>query len=131
PLNANVRSGGEIDLSWHDTNSQEGGYLVERTLDSAGHFVQIAAVAVNARSYKNFGLSQRTTYYYQVRAFGSTDPASGVTDVFSPYSNTASATTRKDTKPPSVPSGLKAWAISCGEIGLSWNASTDAGSGVW
>src|SRR5438128_5729169 len=92
-LKASVKSSAEIDLSWHDTNSQESGYLIERSLDPASGFVQIAAVGGNVHAYKNFGLTQMTTYYYQVRAFGSTNPASGVTDAFSPYSSVASATT--------------------------------------
>src|SRR5437879_6497251 len=129
-LKATVRSAGEIDLSWSDTNSQESGYLIERSLDPASGFVQIAVVGISVHSYKNFGLSQRTTYYYRVRAFGSTDPASGVTDAFSPYSNIVSATTPADLKAPSTPSGLSAWASACNQITLSWKASTDSGTGV-
>src|SRR6266481_8858814 len=32
-----------------------------------------------------------------------------------------------DTTPPSVPTGLTASAVSCSQINLSWNASTDTG----
>src|SRR5882724_4553150 len=117
-LAATSKSSAEIDLSWRDTNSQESGYLIERSLDPASGFVQIAAVGVNAQSYKNLGLTQKTTYYYRVRAFGSTDPASGVTDLFSAYSSIAGATTAADTSSPSVPSGLKAWANGCDQVGL-------------
>src|SRR5881392_1753644 len=124
-LKAAARSAGEIDLSWNDANSQESGSLIERSLDPASGFVQIAAVGVNVHSYKDFGLSQTTAYYYRVRAFGSTDPASGVTDSFSPYSNVASGTTPADKKAPSTPSSLRAWAVACNQIALSWNSSTD------
>src|SRR6266446_5698946 len=106
-LAASSKSSAEIDLSWHDTNSQESGYLIERSLDPTSGFVQIAAVGMNVQSYKDLGLTWTTTYYYQVRAFGSTNPASGVTDAFSPYSSIASATTRADTRAPSTPSGLR------------------------
>src|SRR5438093_8449458 len=129
-LKAAARSAGEIDLSWNDANSQESGSLIERSLDPASGFVQIAAVGVNVHSYKDFGLRQTTAYYHRVRAFGSTDPASGVTDVFSPYSNIVSATTPADTTAPSAPSRLKAWAAACDQINLSWRASTDGGTGV-
>src|SRR5438552_3403192 len=129
-LAATPKSSAEIDLSWRDTNSQESGYLIERSLDPTSGFAQIAAVGINVQSYKNLGLTQRTTYYYRVRAFGSTDPASGVTDLFSAYSSIAGATTAADTSAPSVPSGLRAWANSCDQVGLSWSASTDGGSGV-
>src|SRR5712692_9756548 len=37
-LKASVRSAGEVDLSWSDTNSQESGYLIERSLDPASGF---------------------------------------------------------------------------------------------
>src|SRR6266571_3790829 len=60
-LAATPKSSGEIDLSWHDTNSQESGYLVERSLDPASGFLQIAAVGVNAQTYKNLGLTWTTT----------------------------------------------------------------------
>jgi len=129
-LAATPKTSAEIDLSWRDTNSQESGYLIERTLDPASGFVQIGAVGSNVHAYKDLGLTQRTTHYYQVRAFGSTNPASGVTDAFSAYSNIASATTKADTRAPSVPSGLRALASSCDQINLSWTASTDNGSGV-
>src|SRR5438034_7400 len=129
-LKASARSAGEIDLSWNDTNSQEMGYLIERSLDSASGFVQIAAVGINAHFYKNFSLGQTTSYYYQVRAFGSTNPASGVTDAFSPYSNIFGAATPADMRAPSVPSQLNAWAVACDQINLSWKASTDGGTGV-
>ena len=37
-----------------------------------------------------------------------------------------------DITPPSVPTGLTASAVSCSQINLGWNASTDTGgSGVW
>src|SRR5439155_694932 len=128
-LTATSKSSAEIDLSWRDTNSQESGYLIERSLDPSSGFVQIAAVGINVQSYKNLGLTQKTTYYYRVRAFGSTDPASGVTDLFSAYSSIVGATTAADTSPPSVPSGLSAWANACDQVGLSWSASTDGGLG--
>src|SRR5439155_3778336 len=34
-LKATAKSAGEIDLNWHDTNSQEVGYLIERSFDPA------------------------------------------------------------------------------------------------
>src|SRR5438128_2605188 len=124
-LTALARSPSEIDLSWKDTNSSETGHLIERSLDAVT-FVQIAAVGVNVHTYKNLGLTEKTTYYYRVRAYQTS--VSGTT--YSDYSNIASATTPADTTAPSTPSRLKAVAISCSEISLTWNGSTDSGSGV-
>ena len=124
-LTATAKSPSEIDLSWKDTNSSETGYLIERSLDAVT-FVQIAAVGVNVHAYKNLGLTEKTTYYYRVRAYQTSE--TGTT--YSDYSNVASATTPADTTAPSTPSQLKAAAISCSEIRLTWKGSTDSGSGV-
>src|SRR5882724_3922069 len=122
-LTASARSSSEVDLSWHDTNSQENGYLIERSLASTSGFAQIATVPTNVHSYQDLGLAQSTTYYYRLRASDSTG-------LFSAYSSVASATTSADTTAPSTPSGLQASASACGQTGLGWSASTDGGSGV-
>ncbi|TML58871.1 MAG: hypothetical protein E6G17_11945, partial [Actinobacteria bacterium] len=122
-LTASARSSSEVDLSWHDTNSQENGYLIERSLASTSGFAQIATVPTNVHSYKDLGLAQSTTYYYRLRASDSTG-------LFSAYSSVASATTSADTTAPSTPSGLQASASACGQTSLGWSASTDGGSGV-
>src|SRR5438309_5119497 len=57
-LKATVRSAGEIDLSWSDTNSQESGYLIERSLDPTIGFAQIAAVGISVHAYKNYEIGR-------------------------------------------------------------------------
>src|SRR5262249_48195241 len=68
-------------------------------------------------TYSSTGLTNGTSYSYQVRA---TDAAGNL----SSYSNTSSATTT-DTTAPTTPTSLTAMAISGGQISLSWTASAD------
>lgn len=44
-----------------------------------------------------------------------------------PFSSWAA---KPDRTPPTVPTGVTATAVSCSQVNLSWNASTDSGSGV-
>ena len=68
-------------------------------------------------TYADSGLSEATSYDYAVSAFD----AAGNT---SAPSSTVRATTL-DVTAPSVPTGLKAQAVSSSRIDVSWNASTD------
>ena len=126
PINVDAVSvsGSQINLTWDDVNSgksNEVGYSVERSLIAENGFVMIASVARNGTSFKDVGLASGTTYYYRVQAIGKKG-------VVSSYSNVTSATTfEDDATPPSVPTGLTAAAVSCSEISLSWNGSTDEG----
>src|SRR5262249_20947787 len=83
------------------------------------NFSQVATTGANGTTYTDGGLSSGVQYYYRVRAFGNGNTFSG-------YSNTASAVTR-DTIAPSVPTGVTGSAVSCSQVNLSWNASTDTG----
>ena len=145
-LAASAVSSSQINLTWVDTNSNETGYLVERSLSSSSGFVQIASLAANTQSYSNTGLAAATTYYYQVRATHS--------GAFSPYSNVASARTLSSaptaTPPPptptrtptpggptptrtptpsgsipAAPSNLTAAAISSSQISLAWTDNSN------
>jgi fibronectin type 3 domain-containing protein len=72
-----------------------------------------------SRNIIDTGLLASTTYQYRVRA---TD----VNGNFTPYSNTATATTpTPDVTPPSIPTNLSSVTISKTEIDLTWTASTD------
>jgi chitodextrinase len=72
---------------------------------------------VTGTAYSNTGLTNGTSYRYQVRA---TDAAGNL----SAYSNVASATT-PDTTPPTAPSNLTATTASSSQVNLKWTASTD------
>src|SRR6266852_6319838 len=120
-LTATASSSSSIDLSWLDTNSREYGYTVERSLDGV-NFAVIVTLPSNSQSYRDPSLALATTYSYRVQAFGRHSATSA-------YSNVASATTPApaDTTPPTAPTGQTLSVVSCGEIDIAWNASTDSG----
>src|SRR5438067_1035731 len=113
-LRATAVSSSQINLSWAASSDNVGvsGYRVFR--DGA----QIATTS--ATSFPNTGLSPSTTYSYTVAAF---DAAGNL----SAQSSSASATTpaAPDTTPPSVPTGLRATAVSSSQIHPTWAASSD------
>ena len=78
-----------ITLSWSDV-ADETGYRVERSLDGASDWIEIATTGQDVTTYVNGTLSPGTTYYYRIvatNAGGDSTP-----------SNVASATT--ETPPP-------------------------------
>ena len=87
-LSASAAGRNRIDLVWTDNANNETGYRIERcTGSSCTNFSQIASVGANVTSYRNTGLSSRTTYRYRVYAYNA-GGSSG-------YSNIAAATTRR------------------------------------
>jgi fibronectin type 3 domain-containing protein len=109
-LSATAISPTRIDLSWVDTNSNEDGLLIERSLNQLLGFVQIASIEKNITSYQDTTVVEGTSYFYRVRVFKGT--------VFSPYSNVASSTTPQTI--PSPPSALAATAFSSNRVDLTW-----------
>jgi chitodextrinase len=105
----------QISLSWTAStdNVAVTGYRVYR---GGSLLVTLGAVA----SLQNTGLSPSTSYSYTVQAIDAAGNASA-------QSAAASATTpaASDTAAPSVPTGLKATAVSGTQVKLNWNASTD------
>ena len=71
-------------------------------------------------SYTDVGLSPATSYTYRVRAFDTSDNASGDSNTM-----TVATAVLPDTTAPSVPSGVGATGTSPSEIDVSWTASTD------
>src|SRR5213082_916737 len=113
-LRASAVSSSQINLSWAASSDNVGvsGYRVFRD------GTQIATTS--ATSFPNTGLSPSTTYSYTVAAF---DAAGNLSAQSSPASATTPAA--PDTTPPSVPTGLRASAVSSSQINLSWAASSD------
>jgi len=109
-LAAATVSNTQIDLTWTDNANNETGFKIERKLNSAVTYSQIATAGANVTSYASTGLNPNTAYSYRVRAFNTTGNSS--------YSNVSSATTLKN--PPAAPSGLTAAAVSKNQIDLAW-----------
>ncbi len=70
-LNATTVSSSQIDLSWTDNSDKESGFKIERKIGIDGTYSQIATVGANIVTYSDTGLTQGTTYYYQIRAYNS------------------------------------------------------------
>jgi hypothetical protein len=108
-----------IHLGWDDV-PHDTGYLIERSPNGSNSWVQIGTTAASVVTYDDTGLTQNTTYYYQVRATGSVGNGN--------YSSVASATT--DAQVPAAPSGLTATQIgNSANAKLAWtdNASDETG----
>jgi fibronectin type 3 domain-containing protein len=120
-LTATALSPSSIVLAWTSSTDETevSGYRIERCTGSGcTDFTQVGTSTTSG--YTDSGLSADTAYTYRVRAYDNTGNNSG-------YSNTASASTRPETTPPTVPGNLNATALSPSEISLGWGASTDEG----
>ena len=114
-LTATPTSSNQIDLSWSDNAGDITGFKIERCEGKGcSNFTEIASVAANTTSYQNADLTALTSYSYRVRAYKDSSHYA--------YSKTVSATTSRNTVPPSVPKGLVANAVSSSQINLSWNS---------
>ncbi len=89
-----IKNGAELTLTWQLTDTLGTSVLVERKTGS-GAFAQITSLPVGSTFYNDTGLPYSTAYSYRVR----TVDANG----YSPYSNTATATTAAT---PAVPTAL-------------------------
>ncbi|MDH7482032.1 MAG: hypothetical protein QHH26_08695, partial [Armatimonadota bacterium] len=104
-------SASQVNVSWTASTDNVGvsGYKVYR------NGVQVATTA--STSYSDTGLSELTTYTYEVSAYDAMGNESA---------KSAQATgTTLDGTPPSVPSGVTATAVGPQRINLTWTASTD------
>jgi YVTN family beta-propeller protein len=68
-LSAVLNGGNQIDLSWTDNSGDELGFKIERRLDTATHYSQIATVDAGVTSFTDTGLSDNAAYTYRVRAY--------------------------------------------------------------
>ncbi|NTW22944.1 hypothetical protein HGA34_05425 [Candidatus Falkowbacteria bacterium] len=104
-------SASQIDLSWATStdNVSVEGYKIYR--DS------VLIATTSSTTFSNTGLTNGTTYNYQVLAYDTSGNESA-------KSATSSAATT-DTQAPTVPASLVASPISSSQINLSWATSTD------
>jgi hypothetical protein len=121
-LSALTYSSSRIDLSWTDNSSNESGFEVLRATDSGFTQNLLWTGGIHASAYSDNGLSASTTYYYKVRAEGTTQDSA--------YSNSANATTNASGDSiPAAPSGMAATAVSGTQVNLTWtdNSSNETG----
>ncbi len=83
-LTAQAISSSQINLSWTENSAHETDIIIERKATAGGVWSEIAVLDSNSTSYSDTGLPHGITYYYRVRALN--------VEVYSPYSNEASAT---------------------------------------
>jgi len=122
-LGATAASSTQINLTWGGNagNSNVTGYTYAAATNSSFtgavyHYVNGAATA----SASDTGLVSGTTYYYKIKAEGTSDAYD------SPFTSTVTATT---TSTPNAPSGLTATTASSSQVNLSWtdNSSDETG----
>ncbi len=120
-LTAAAISSSQINLSWTDSDTEQGFKIERCTGVGCSDFAQIATVGANVTSYSNTGLTASTSYSYRVRAYNSAGDSG--------YSNTASAVTPAAPAVPAAPTNLVATAVSKSQINLSWtdNAGNETG----
>ncbi len=103
-----VNDTSQIDLSWIDNNDASAtGFNVDRSTSSGGTYTQVATVGASATTYSDTGLTDGTTYYYEVQASNASTTSS--------FSNIAGAATDL-----AAPTNLNASSVSTSEIDLSW-----------
>jgi subtilisin family serine protease len=115
-LAATPESGSRINLTWTDLSSNESRFEIERKKGAGGTYSRIAHVAANKTSYSDTGLTEKSTYYYRVRAINSAGNSG--------YSNEVNATTYL-----ARPTNLSAIDASTRKIDLSWTDNSSYESG--
>ncbi len=120
-LSAQALSGSSVELDWTDSTVSPNfatNYAILESTDGI-HFTTVANAGQESTSYTITGLSQSTTYDFQV--VGSNSAGS------SGASNTADATTTSQSgQTPTVPVGLGATPASGSEVYITWtNTATD------
>jgi uncharacterized lipoprotein YddW (UPF0748 family)/fibronectin type 3 domain-containing protein len=109
-LAATAVSSSQIDLIWMDGDSVDTFFVVSRSLNMDGPFVEVARIPALTLQYSDTDLDADTSYYYRVHA----ENAGGASDA----SNTATAKTLQAI--PAAPENLAASAASSSQIDLTW-----------
>jgi|GEM_PF-2360172 len=123
-LAAKGLSENEIELTWQDNSSNESSFELERSPAADGTFVLVKKVDADAVKFTDTGLTRDTAYWYRLRSANSAGASAYTLTV------TTKTFVTNDMDTPSVPANVKATANSSTSIEITWDASTDATSGV-
>jgi len=117
-----IAGAGNLTLTWNDNSNNEDGFKIERKEGLTGTFAEIAMVGANVSSYADTGLTDGTTYCYQVRAYN------GAGD--SPYTNEdCNTTSLPDIIPPNI-SAVSVNPISYYSATITWTTDEPADSQI-
>lgn len=114
-LTATANSSAQITLTWTDNSTDEIGFTF--MVDTNSSFTNPTYVwtgGANVVSYVHTGRSAATTYYYRIKAEGSTDAQD------SAFGATSSATT--------MPGSVAASAVSSSQVNVTWSGNAANGS---
>jgi uncharacterized repeat protein (TIGR03806 family) len=124
---ANPTSSTMVTITWQ-ASTLSGGAAVSYRVFRNGAATPVATVTTT--SYTDTNLTPNTAYSYVIRAFETANPSNESASSTTVTVTTPPAPTVADTTPPSVPQGLTASIVSSTQINLTWQASTDTGTGV-
>ncbi|MGI6295663.1 MAG: fibronectin type III domain-containing protein [Armatimonadota bacterium] len=111
-LRATTITSNSVELSWNDNSTDEFGFYVERSITKDFSVKEVFACGAGRSSHSDARLSEDSTYYYRVYAYGIT----GNSD----YSNTLEITTRMK-----APTNLVGVAESPTLVVLAWSDNSD------
>ncbi len=125
-------SSSEVDLSWTDSTSGTGTYILERrATNGSGGFQTIATLASGATSYKDTSVTARWQYDYQLTAVLN-GVSSSVVTVHAQVPDVAVSTPAPVVTPvaTAAPTSLSAASPNSAEVDLSWTDNT-SGQGTY
>jgi hypothetical protein len=114
-LTATGVSNTQVNLAWTDNSNDEIGFTF--AVDTNSSFSNASYVwtgGANVTSYAHTNRTAATTYFYKIKAEGSSDPLD------SPFTSVVAATTR--------PGSLAASTVSSSQINLSWSGNASNSS---
>jgi fibronectin type 3 domain-containing protein len=123
---ASAVSPSEIDLTWQQSSTQVTGFQVFRsTTGATGAYSLLASTAATVTNYADVGLTESTTYCYEVRSFRTT----GRNTTYSAYSEVACATTKPAPLPLPPPTFTEALPKGSTAVTIVWSSSVETASG--
>lgn len=124
-LSAAALSYNKIRLQWTDNSDDETGFEIMRSASSGGTYIAVGRTSSNKMVFTDSALNSASSYYYKVRAIGSTGE--------SPYTSEVMETTLPAPGTPVAPSALTAENSTPTLISLNWidNANNETDIQLW